>query len=628
MSKKILLGNEAIALGAIEAKVRFATGYPGTPSSEVLETLIKYSKTYGFYANWAVNEKVAFEKASAAAQAGERSLVTMKHLGLNVAADPLMTLTYEGVLGGMVIFVADDPQCFTSQNEQDPRFYGIMAKIPIFEPTSPQEAKCMIVDAFDLSEKIELPVILRSTPRLSHSSGEVEVTLPDPTEYKNKEAPVFKRDPKRWISVGPNALERHKWLEERQSLIEKEVEKLSYNTLIMNGDEEVGIIASGLTYNYVIEALKELHKEDTVAILKIGTTNPLPKRLIERMLRNTSTVVVIEELDPIVEYGVRVIANKLGVDTKIIGKLDGYFPAVGEYSIEVVLKGLNKIFGWGDEIIKIITNREELKRKTLQAIKVPSRPLSFCPGCPHRASYYALKKACRELGVRPICTGDIGCYTIGMAPPFELLDTLICMGSSISQAEGLHEAGITDPIIAVIGDSTFYHTGIPPLIDAVWNSANITILIMDNRITAMTGHQPCPSTDSSILSDQKVEIPAENILKSVGVNYVKVVDPYNLKEAISAIKEAITFKGVSCVILRQPCALIKRRKGFIEEPYEVDQSLCVGCRVCVIELGCPAIYIEDSTNKAKINPSLCIGCGVCAQVCPAKAIKKTRREEK
>lgn len=611
--KELLLGNEAIARGALEAGVSVVAGYPGTPSSEVVEALLKNAENHEIYVEWSINEKVATECALAASYAGLRSMAVMKHLGINVAADSLMTLAYTGVKGGMVIISAGDAQCHTSQNEQDNRLFARLANIPILEPSDPQEAKDITLKAFDISEELELPVIINTTPRLSHTSS--EVTLGELPEQKRKAH--FERDPSRWVCIGPAALERHRWLITRIKEAQKLLQKWDLNQIILKG-EELGIITSGVAYNYVREAVNRLGVRDDVSILKLSLTFPFPKAEVEEFLRKFSHILIVEELEPFLEESVLALAQKCSFDIEILGKEEGLIPLEGELNTELVTNAIGKVLG--------IRARPSAKAGSLTQISktLPARPLMFCPGCPHRATFYALKQVVEEIDPRPIVTGDIGCYTMATSPPFEILDTCLCMGGGIGQAHGLAKAGVKEPIVAVIGDSTFFHAGMPALLNVSYNNSNVTVVVLDNGYTAMTGFQPNPSTGKTAIGKTAKKIKIEDIARALGIDFVKVVDSYRLKELGRAIKEAIEYKGPSVVISRRPCALQvarEARKEGVKLPlFRVDPDRCFGCKTCIVSFGCPALRWNEEKKVVYIDPAKCVGCGVCASVCPFDAI--------
>lgn len=597
--KKLLMGNEAIAYGAVEAGVQVACAYPGTPSSEVLATLAALSEEKGFYAEWSVNEKVALEVAIGASYAGARALAAMKQVGLNVASDPLMSLAYIGVKGGLVLVVADDPGPHSSQTEQDTRKFAQFAKLPVLDPATPREAGEMTRYAFELSEKLQLPVILRPTTRTCHAcqdvelSGDIRPPLPNPRFEKDSERVIFPSLTAR----------RHPWLNNRQEVARKEFEKSKFNSLIIDNKSKVGIIACGVSYNYVLEALQV--SEINASILKIGTPYPLPEKLVLKLFNHAEKILVVEEQEPVVEDQVIALAwhHKSGV--QIFGKHDRLVPREGELNIDKVKAIINKFL-----------NNQAAKLNAEEPISTPALPLRtpiLCAGCPHRASFYVFKEAAKEMDV--VFTGDIGCYTLGAMPPLNALDTCLCMGASITIAAGLHRVERNRRQVAFLGDSTFFHTGIPGLINAVYNRADITVVILDNRTTAMTGHQPHPGLGRTAMGTSNKTIDIAELAKACGVELVCEVDPYDLKEATKAAAKALSYPGPAVVIMKRECAALAK-KGF---PIQVNLEKCVDCGSCIENLGCPAIGRQNGRPVILNN---CSGCGVCAQICPAGAIEE------
>lgn len=580
--KKLLTGNEAIARGAWEAGVVVCTAYPGTPSTEITENAAKYPE---MYAEWSPNEKVALEVGLGAAIAGGRALVSMKHVGVNVAADPLFTLAYTGINGGLVLVSADDPGMHSSQDEQDNRHYGRAAKIPVLEPADSQEAKEFTKLAFDLSEAFDTPVMLRTTTRVAHSQSLVE--LADRKEVPIKE---YEKNTPKFVMIPANARPRHLIVEDRLQKLSAYAETTELNRIEWN-DPSIGIITSGITYQYVKEVLPQ------ASILKLGMSFPLPKNLISEFAQKVTILYVIEELDPFFEDQIKAWGIAVqGKDT---------FPLFGELLPEIIGAKLAP----SDQQTCCHAPAGELKTED-----TPPRPPVLCPGCPHRAVFYTLNK------LKVTVTGDIGCYTLGCLAPLNAIDTTICMGASIGTAIGMEKARGKDyarKMVAVIGDSTFIHSGITPLIDAVYNKATTTTLILDNRITAMTGHQHNPVTGFTIKGEPTKEIDLAVLAQAVGVDRVRTVDPFALSELEQIIREELAAEEPSVIITRRSCALIE--KG-TKPPYTVSEEACTGCLQCM-RLGCPCIVKQDN-KKVSINPAQCVGCGLCATVCKFDAIRK------
>ena len=599
----LLMGNEAIVRGALEARLSVATTYPGTPASEIGDTLAKVAEEAGIYFEYSTNEKVATEVAIGAAASGLRAMVSMKHVGVNVASDPLMTFAYTGTRGGFVLVTADDPSCHSSQNEQDNRFYALFGGFPLFEPASPQECYDMIKKAFDVSEELGQPVILRTTTRVAHVRGPVtvgEISIGP----KKKE---FVKEPARFVTVPAVARARHLVLLEQLSKAERMADESEFNTVIRIGDGgRQGIVTSSAPANYTIDAAKDMGLH--VDILKLGFSNPLPSRKVLDFLRTHDKVVIVEELEPVLEIQVRSLAQREGLGTKVLGKMDGYMPRAYEYDQAIVTRGLARAFS------------KDLKEagKCEPPQDLPTRPPVLCAGCPHSATYYAVNKATNK---KALFATDIGCYTLGVAPPYSTADLLVCMGSSVGTAGGL--AKVNDlPVIAFIGDSTFFHSGIPGLVNAVHQGHKFLVMILDNRTTAMTGHQPHPGSARDPCNPGAISVSIEDVVKGCGVKWLKVVDPYDTSAMIEAVKEALTQDSVSVIIARRECALIAKRdeKGAILKKHYIDQEVCKKCRTCVTKFQCPAISSIDKLQT--IDEALCAGCGVCAQVCPYKAIKE------
>ncbi len=576
--KKLLLGNEAVARGLYEAGVGVVSSYPGTPSTEITE----YAATYDeIYSEWAPNEKVAMESAAGACFGGKRSFCAMKHVGLNVAADPLFTMSYIGVNGGMVIAVADDPGMHSSQNEQDSRHYAIAAKLPMLEPADSSECLNYTKLAYELSEKYDTPVLLRLTTRIAHSRSLAE--LSDRVEVEKKE---YKKDPAKNVMLPAFARGKHVIVEERTLALREYAETSGINTVEMNS-AKIGVIASGTSYQYA----KEVFGKDA-SYLKLGMLNPLPEKLITDFAEKVEKIYVIEELDDIIETH----CKKLGV--KVIGK--ELFPICGEFS-----QGL----------IKKLVMGEEAKTVALDDV-IPGRPPAMCAGCPHRGLFYVLKEA----GV--FVSGDIGCYTLGAAAPLGAMDTCVCMGASVSGLHGFNKAMGEDgekKSVCVIGDSTFIHSGITGLINIAYNASNSTVIILDNSITGMTGHQQNPTTGKTIKGEPAMAVSLEALCSAVGIKRVRVVDPLNLEETRTALREELDAAEPSVIISRRPCALLKYVKH--EAPLVIDDK-CIGCKQC-LKIGCPAISVKN--KKAHIDETLCVGCGVCTSLCKFGCIKKEEK---
>ncbi|MEG2184277.1 MAG: indolepyruvate ferredoxin oxidoreductase subunit alpha [Cloacibacillus sp.] len=594
MSRRVCMGNEAIALGALAAGVSVAAGYPGTPSTEIIETLAAV-KQPGVKVQWSDNEKVALEVAAGAAYAGARSLVTMKQVGLNVASDPLMSLAYIGVKGGMVLAVADDPGPWSSQTEQDTRGFAKHANLPVFDPSSPEEAYEMVQSAFDLSEAFLLPVFLRPTTRVCHASAETEVA----ESFSPRAATGFEKRPE-WCIFPALSYRRHGELEEKQHELARAFDELPYNRIERGArPSRMGVAVSGISYLYAKEVIEELALD--VVLYKIGTPYPLPERMTRDFLSAVDSVLVIEELDPVVEEQLLIEARG-GVP--VFGKRSGHMPWNGEYSYELIKKALLAYLG--------LPADEEAAPALPQ---LPVRPPVLCAGCPHRASFYAAKVAARDAKKAVFC-GDIGCYTLGNAAPLNMVDTCLCMGAGITLAQGIALAEPETKCMAFVGDSTFFHTGIPGVINAVYQGTDITLVVLDNRTTAMTGHQPHPGTGRRALGEEAVALDIETILRACGVSHVASVDPFDFNGTVSSMKEALAFDGPSAVITKAPCiAQMKKPKTV----HFVDDK-CIKCGRCVREIGCPAIT-PDAEGRAVISAPLCTDCGLCAYLCPVKAIK-------
>lgn len=590
MMRKLLTGNEALARGAYEAGVMYASAYPGTPSTEILENMARHKD---LVAEWAPNEKVALEAALGASFAGVRSLAAMKHVGVNVAADALMTMGYTGITGGLILVSADDPGCHSSQNEQDNRTYAKFAKIPCVEPSTPQECLDFVKEAYRISEEFDTPVLFRMTTRVCHSKGLVE------TGVRKEEQPfTYTRQPQKYIANPANAKRLHPLVEERLKHLADYSENSPLNVTEEYGNA-LGIITAGVSYSYVKEVFG--HSAD---ILKIGFSFPLPMKKIESFVQSHGTIYVVEELEPFMEDQIR--ARGL----KVIGK--ELIPRVGELNPDILR---DRLLGEKPQVIH-----------PDPSLLVP-RPPVLCAGCPHRGFLYELSKK-----KNVVVTGDIGCYTLGAAPPLNVTDSVICMGASISMGHGaqkvFEKTGSDKKVVALIGDSTFLHSGMTSLLNSVYNNSKTVNVILDNRVTAMTGHQQNPGTGFTLQEDPASQVDFEAIVRALGIKKVLKVNPLNLEESAQAIKEALDYKEGPCVIItRWPCALKKYSLQDLEE-FDLDrprcrviEEACRGCRNC-IRTGCPCISFDKEANKAAIDINQCIGCSVCLQSCPFNAIER------
>ncbi|MCL2762753.1 MAG: indolepyruvate ferredoxin oxidoreductase subunit alpha [Treponema sp.] len=603
MPKKLLMGNEAIALGAMRAGVSVVTGYPGTPSTEILETVAKHNDG-SIYVEWSVNEKSALEVAAGAAFAGARVMVTMKQVGLNVASDPLMSLNYIGVKGGMVIVVADDPGPISSQTEQDTRHFSQFAKLALFDPSTPEEAYTMIADAFVCSEKYGRPVLLRPTTRVCHSCASVEMLEDLPRNRTEGTQPAgFVKGPE-WV-IFPRLAYTNKFkIEESLKAMSDVFSQYEKNILVGNGKK--GIAAGGVSYTFVREALHNLGIKDIDCKLLKVSTYPFPDTLAFKFLEGLDEVLVIEELDPVIEHELVRLCGLHHINVKILGKRSGHIQIAGENSPDSVAHAIAAFLG-------VDQGKHQPAIISEDALPpLPVRPPVMCAGCSHRASFFAVKEATKKISA--VYTGDIGCYTLGNAAPLNMVDTCLCMGAGITVAQGLKRIEPDTVHFAFIGDSTFFHTGIPGVVNAVYNQTDIVVVVLDNGTTAMTGNQPHPGMGVTMMNTRPEKISIEKILSGIGVSALVKVNPFDLKAAKEAVASVMTQKGVRVLLFEAPCIMIA--KG--DSAAIIDESKCNGCKVCLQKFGCPAISIDG--GKAVINAALCTGCGVCVELCSRGAI--------
>ncbi|MGI6107433.1 MAG: indolepyruvate ferredoxin oxidoreductase subunit alpha [Lachnospiraceae bacterium] len=620
--KKFLMGNEAAAWGAIHAGINLAAGYPGTPSTEILETVAKNNTDGSIHVEWSVNEKAAMEVAAGAAYAGARVLVTMKQVGLNVAADPLMSLAYMGVKGGMVIAVADDPGPISSQTEQDTRTFAMFSKIPVFDPADPQEAYEMMKDAFELSERYGTPVFFRPTTRICHACASISVA----DSYEKNVPEGFVKDTARWVVFPQTSYRNHVRVEKRNPLIGEELSGYRFNTVVrpekpVSGVRR-GIAAGGVSWAYLNEVLEQQEIGD-LSLFRVGTAFPFPEKAALDFLDGCDEVLCLEELDPVIERALIYTCGKNHLNVRIHGKHDGYAPLAGENSPETVLRDVTAFIGGKP-------GEKDPPAAKRPEVEIPKRPPVLCAGCPHRASFYAVKTAMK--GKKAVFSGDIGCYTLGNAKPLDMVDTCLCMGADVTIAQGIRCVEPDTTAFSFIGDSTFFASGITGVVNAVYNHNDIILIVLDNSTTAMTGHQPHPGTGLTMMNfyemkrkgireDVAAAVSIEKILRGIGLEFVETVNPFDLEKAVDAVKRAAALPGVRAIIFKAPCIAIEKPSA----AYAVDPDKCRSCRRCVTEIGCPAISLTPGKNeggkpKALIDMTLCYGCGLCAQVCPFGAI--------
>ena len=594
--KRYVMGNGAIALGALSAGVRLVAGYPGTPSSEIIEMVSKVPHE-GVHLEWSVNEKAALEVAAAAAYSGARAMVTMKQMGLNVASDPLMSVAYIGVKGGLVIVSADDPGPISSQTEQDTRRFADFCRIPVFDPSSPEEAYEMIREAFEYSEKYSTPVLFRPTTRVCHAYASIET----PDAFTPGAYDGFERDPSRWVIFPRLSYLNHGKIEKRNEEIGKDFSSFRFNT-VEGKETGKAVIASGVSYTYVKECLKG---RDDIRLIRVATAFPFPEEFILKALNGVEEVLCVEELSPYIEEQTLKTAGKHHLPLRVSGKLDGSVPHNGENSVELCSGILDRFLG-------IRTGREQTDLSDAPAL--PVRPPVLCAGCPHRASFYAVKQAMK--GKKAVFCGDIGCYTLGNAMPLDMVDTCLCMGAGITMAQGLSHMNPDTVCFAFVGDSTFFASGMTGVVNAVYNEADIILCVLDNSTTAMTGHQPHPGTGRNMMGNVVEKVSIEKVLEGIGVKKVLTVDPLNLEESVRAVRECAGEKGVCAIVFRSPCVALTKPEG----KCAIDAGKCVNCKKCIREIGCPALIVSD--GQVTVDRNLCTGCGLCGCVCPVKAIGK------
>ncbi|MFW6297925.1 MAG: indolepyruvate ferredoxin oxidoreductase subunit alpha [Desulfosalsimonas sp.] len=607
--KVLMLGNEAIARGALEAGVAFASAYPGTPSSEIALQFFRISLESDLYFEYSVNEKVSLEIAAGAAMCGLKAMVSMKHVGLNVAADALMTLAYTGVVGPLVLVVADDPFMFSSQNEQDSRFYASLSGLPMLEPSTVAEAKEMTRDAFALSEELNLPVLLRTTTRINHSSG--IVTL-GPLR-KRKTRGDFKKDPFNLVCIPSVSRNLHPRLLDKIERAASIADQSAWNRT--EGGGKWGIICSGVSYGYVKDAIDELGAADSFRVLRIGFSHPFPEALTKRFLNECEKVLLVEEGEPWLQESVHACAQRAGLTMPVRGKEEGLFSKLYEFNPAIVKKAISECFE-----VDSVTTAPVL---TVDLPEIPSRPPNLCPGCPHRATYAAVREVFGDDAIYPT---DIGCYTLGLLPPLKMGDFLIAMGAGLGTAGGFsHATG--KKVVAFIGDSTFFHSGLSPLANAVYNNHNFMLVVLDNGTTGMTGHQPHPGVDMSHMHLSKNSISIETAVRGLGVAKTLTVNPFHFRQTVNSIQELAHSRGVSVLVAKAPCPLYDRTlPGFKKKrPFFVKAEKCRNHRICTEKIACPAFLLDD--KGVRIDADRCTGCTLCAQVCPENAILPVPKKE-
>ena len=597
--QEYVMGNGAIALGALAAGVNLVSGYPGTPSSEIVETISKYPHD-GVHLEWSVNEKAAMEVAASAAYGGARTMVTMKQVGLNVAADPLMSLAYVGVKGGMVVVSADDPGPISSQTEQDTRRFADFARIPVFDPSSPEEAYEMIQDAFAYSEKYKTPVLFRPTTRDCHAYASIE----NPVNNGPKAYDGFVKDSKKWVIFPRLSYMNHAMIEQRNVEIGKDFSTYKWNR-VEGGNSKKAVITSGISYAYAKEYLKD-HTD--IKLIKLATVYPLPEDFLLQALEGVEELLCVEELSPYIEEQILKLAGKHALAIKVSGKLDGKVPASGENSSNLVADILSDFLG---------TEKMAHGFDGADVPALPMRPPVLCAGCPHRASFYAVKQAMK--GKKAYFCGDIGCYTLGNAMPLDMVDTCLCMGAGITMAQGFHWIDGEGTCFGFVGDSTFFASGMTGVVNAVYNNADMILCVLDNSTTAMTGHQPHPGIGRNMMGQFVDKVDIAKVLEGIGVHKIITVDPLDLAASVAAVQECDKLPGVKAIIFKSPCIAISKPDG----KCHISEK-CINCKKCIREIGCPALITVD--GNVTIDENLCTGCGLCSQICPVHAIDGGEQE--
>ena len=653
--KLFLLGNEAAVRGALEAGISVAATYPGTPSSESGDVFSKIANDASVYFEFSINEKVAMEVAAAAAASGVRSFTFMKHVGLNVASDSFMSVVYTGVRGGMIILSADDPSMFSSQNEQDNRHYARLANLPVLEPSNPQEIKDFMKYGYQISEEFQIPILLRTTTRVSHMRGIVELgDIPQSnrnnTEIKESNNSnikgFFHKNPSKFVPVPATARIMHKDLVEKmENILEvsnnSDLNIIYYNGQVIKKDSDsnldlnfdfkganLGIVTSGGAFNYAFDVVEEMGLN--IPLLKLGFTYPFPKDIILKFAQNLDKLLVVEEVDPIMENEILKILGAEGLCKKVHGKLDDSLSLIYEFNQDIVKESIIKVLNLTESQSEAQdSNLKTTKNKVSDDLALPNRPPTLCPGCPHRAVYYSIKKARENLNINEedlIFPTDIGCYTLGIESPYQAADYLLAMGSSIGTSCGFSKA-TNQNIVCFLGDSTFFHSGIPPLINAVHNKHNFVLTVLDNRTTAMTGGQPHPGLPIDGMGEVAPEISIENMVKATGAEFVETINPLSIKKTVDTFERALKYDGVAVIISRYPCVLIKNKETSKKETKKavmaVDSEKCSQCMECISKMACPAIYETQASGEQSIEIDVmaCKGCTVCVQMCPEKAIR-------